>query len=106
MTAFAVLLAAVRRRAGVSQYALARRSGVSKQALSLLEKGDREPSWETVQRLALALGVDCSAFQDPDLTLPPQGPPPRMGRPPKGQPEAPAQRRKAAPPNERKRKGE
>lgn len=89
MAAFADRLTAVRERAGLSQYALAKRSGVSKQALSLLELGEREPNWETVQRLALALGVDCREFVDPALTLPPEGPPARMGRPPKAEPEAP-----------------
>ena len=81
MASFADRLAAVRAEAGLSQYALAKRAGVSKQALSLLELGEREPNWETVQRLALALGVDCRAFVDTALTLPPEGPPAQMGRP-------------------------
>jgi transcriptional regulator with XRE-family HTH domain len=83
MANFAERLAAARRLAGLSQYALARRSGVSKQALSLLELGERAPTWETVQLLALALGVSTEDFRDPGLTLPPEKPPPRMGRPPK-----------------------
>ena len=54
---FAKRLQTLREAAGVSQYKLAELSGLSKQALSQLEKGDREPSWETVQKLAKGLGV-------------------------------------------------
>jgi transcriptional regulator with XRE-family HTH domain len=82
LATFADLLTAAREGGGLSQYALAKRAGLSKQALSLLELGRREPSWETVQKLALALGVDYGAFADPDMTLPPKGPPARRGRPP------------------------
>jgi transcriptional regulator with XRE-family HTH domain len=99
LTSFARQLAAVRTRAGLSQYELARRSGVSRQALSCLEMGTREPVWATVQRLALALGVDCRAFTDPDLELPAPQPVRPRGRP-AGQagkgatPRRPARRRK------------
>jgi transcriptional regulator with XRE-family HTH domain len=85
-SAFAEQLQRLRKAAGISQYALAQRSGLSKQALSRLEKGEREPSWATVQRLATALGVDCTAFSDHGLTLPAAGPPPRRGRPLKAAP--------------------
>jgi transcriptional regulator with XRE-family HTH domain len=47
---------------GVSLTELAQRSGVSRQALSLLEQGKQEPSWELVRRLAKALGVSVAAF--------------------------------------------
>jgi transcriptional regulator with XRE-family HTH domain len=87
---FAEKLRERRETAGLSQYALAKRSGLTKQALSRLEMGEREPTWNTVQRLAAALGVDCRAFVDPNLTLPPERPPARRGRPPKVRPEAPA----------------
>jgi transcriptional regulator with XRE-family HTH domain len=85
---FARALREHREAAGLSMYALAKRTGLTKQAVSRLEQGDREPTWTTVQRLALALGVDCTAFVDPALTLPPEPPPARMGRPPKVKPEA------------------
>jgi len=68
---FAQKLKTAREKAGLSQYALAKLSGLSKQALSNLELGNREPSWETVQRLVGALGVSCEVFSDPDLK---QGP--------------------------------
>jgi transcriptional regulator with XRE-family HTH domain len=78
---FGSTLARLREAAGLSQYALAKRSGLSKQALSNLEMGAREPSWLTVQRLALALGVDCRKFTDPDLALPAPEEPRPVGRP-------------------------
>jgi transcriptional regulator with XRE-family HTH domain len=93
---FAKRLRELREAATLSQYALAQRSGLTKQALSRLELGEREPTWETVQRLALALGVDCGQFRDPGLVLPepkPQGKPGRpkrqtkLNRAPKDEPE-------------------
>jgi transcriptional regulator with XRE-family HTH domain len=80
-THFAERLRTLREAAGLSQYALARRSGLSKQALSNLELGNREPTWATVQVLALALGVDCRSFADESLRLPPEEPPRPPGRP-------------------------
>ena len=67
---FADCLRSLREKAGISQYRLAKRSGVSKHMVSRLELGTRQPSWETVQRLANALGVDCRSFVDPDLRMP------------------------------------
>lgn len=79
---FAERLREERERAGLSQYALAKMTGLSKQALSHLELGKREPTWQTVQLLALALGVDCRTFADPDVALPePPTDPPKRGRP-------------------------
>ena len=57
---------------------------MTKQALSHLELGTREPTWETVQRVALALGLDCRSFTDPTITLPAEpaeGEKPKRGRP-------------------------
>jgi transcriptional regulator with XRE-family HTH domain len=87
-------LVALREAAGLSQYELARRSGLTKQAISRLEQGNQGPAWETVQRLALALGVDCRAFADPALQLPADTEPKRRGRPPKSaaEPARPARR--------------
>jgi transcriptional regulator with XRE-family HTH domain len=94
MASFAQRLAEAREAAGLSQYALAKRSGVSKQALSLLELGQRQPSWETVQRLCLALGASYESLADKDITLP-EVKPVKMGRPPKSPPgPGPANRRK------------
>ena len=80
---FASKLRDAREAAGLSQYALAKRSGLSKQALSGLEAGIREPTWQTVQLLAVALGVSCETFVDPEMQ-PPEGsdaPPRSRGRP-------------------------
>ena len=98
MGTFAKTLQRLREHAGLSQYALAKLAGLSKQGVSRLELEEREPSWTTVQRLALALEVDYRAFADPDLTLPEQpNEPPRRGRPPKIKPAGPkSQRRKSS----------
>lgn len=61
---FAKRLKKLRRKAGLSQYALAKLSGFSRQTISSLEKGGREPSWETVRRLARTLGVKVQDFDD------------------------------------------
>jgi transcriptional regulator with XRE-family HTH domain len=91
LMSFADRLRAERESAGLSQYALAKKSGLSKQALSNLEAGNREPTWQTVQLLAAALGVDCRSFVDPNLSLPEEEPAAPRGRPKKdaGQAEAP-----------------
>jgi transcriptional regulator with XRE-family HTH domain len=81
MASFADRLKEVRERKGLSQYALARITGLSKQGLSNLELGAREPSWDTVQRLALALGVSCTEFVDPGIVLPVDEGPGQPGRP-------------------------
>jgi transcriptional regulator with XRE-family HTH domain len=67
---FADLLRQQREAAGLTQYALAKLSGLSRATLSALEMSEREPSWETVQRLAAALDVACEVFKDPGIQLP------------------------------------
>jgi transcriptional regulator with XRE-family HTH domain len=94
---FARRLVELRKVAGLSKYRLAELTGITRQALSLLETGQREPNWDTVQRLAKALGVDSTAFEDPDLQLPDVKPPGKAGRPKKDA--------GAAPSGEKKRKG-
>jgi transcriptional regulator with XRE-family HTH domain len=66
---FAAKVARVREQAGITSYRLAQLSGLSKQTLSQLEAGTSQPSWETVQRLALALGVSTEVFRDSGLRL-------------------------------------
>jgi transcriptional regulator with XRE-family HTH domain len=82
MASFAERLGALLERSGLTMYAVAKRAGVSKQNVGKLMAGTREPSWDTVQRLALALGVSTEAFTDPDLRLP-VAVPAKMGRPKK-----------------------
>jgi transcriptional regulator with XRE-family HTH domain len=77
---FAKRLRNARLAAGLSKYALAKQAGLSKQALSRLEAGDNEPTWNTVQLLAAALGVSCEEFLDPGIKPPGAKTKPR-GRP-------------------------
>jgi transcriptional regulator with XRE-family HTH domain len=83
-TAFADRLTALRDAAGISQYRLAQLSGLTKQAISRLERGVGQPSWETVQALARGLGVSCEAFMiEPEEPPPPPPAPKKPGRKPK-----------------------
>ena len=69
---------------------------IGRQAVSHLELGQREPGWQTVQLLALALGVDCNEFRDPAIRLPrPAAPRPR-GRPARARPPREAAREGSA----------
>jgi transcriptional regulator with XRE-family HTH domain len=68
---FAAKLKALRDHAGLSQYELAKRSKLTAQAVSLLEQGERDPTWETVQALAKGLGVECTALTTADDRAPP-----------------------------------
>jgi transcriptional regulator with XRE-family HTH domain len=62
----------LREQVGLSMYALAKKSKISKQALSKLERGESEPTWATVLKLAHALGVPLTAF---DVDIPSEEPP-------------------------------
>lgn len=64
---FAARLKALREAAGLSQAALAEKAGMNRFGVAKLEQGQREPSWATVQALAAALGVDCTAFAAPGV---------------------------------------
>jgi transcriptional regulator with XRE-family HTH domain len=55
----AIPLRTARRIARLSQPALALRSGVSQATISAIERGvNNKPTWESVVRLAKALGVE------------------------------------------------
>jgi transcriptional regulator with XRE-family HTH domain len=86
---FAKNLRRVRESVGLSQYAVAKQAGISKQAMSQLEQGENDPSWSTVQKLALVLGVDCRQFVDPDLELPGGGRTPKARSADAGPPKRP-----------------
>src|SRR4051812_27162878 len=88
-TYFARKLTELREAAGLSKYRLAQLVGISHQALSMMESGQRGPSWDTVQKLALILDVDCAVFIDPGLQLPEVQPPKKAGRPRKESGERP-----------------
>ena len=59
---FAVILARLRTKAGLSLGQLAERSGVSKQVIHRYEAG-RLPTWRAVCRLADALGISTDVFR-------------------------------------------
>jgi transcriptional regulator with XRE-family HTH domain len=52
------LLRAERERLGISKYSLAERSGLSEQMIGYVERGLRNPSLETVVRIAAGLEID------------------------------------------------
>jgi transcriptional regulator with XRE-family HTH domain len=78
---FADRLRAARERAGITPYRLAQVSGITKQAISRLEAGNTQPTWETVQALARALGVSCEAFVTAPAGQPEPVQPKPRGRP-------------------------
>ncbi len=63
----ALAIEVVRYRAdqGLSQAALAERLGVSQPVVARLERGDHTPNWETLGRLARAMGVHFLVDVDP-----------------------------------------
>lgn len=60
---FAGRLKELREAAGMTQGELANKAGLTLDGLGQLERGRRQPSWETVCRLADALGVSTEAFR-------------------------------------------
>jgi transcriptional regulator with XRE-family HTH domain len=62
---FSAQLKALRTRLGLSQADLAARSGVTREAIARYETGPRIPTLTVAQRLAEALGVNCTAFVRP-----------------------------------------
>jgi DNA-binding XRE family transcriptional regulator len=61
--AFAARLRQLREERSLTQVELAKQAGVGQAMVSLLEQGDRQPSWATVCRLAKALNVGVELFQ-------------------------------------------
>ena len=51
------LISAVRKRAGLTQAALARRAGTSQPVISAYERGHRDPTYCTLRRLVQAAGA-------------------------------------------------
>jgi transcriptional regulator with XRE-family HTH domain len=83
---FGDTLKALREKAGMSQEKLARAANVSTSVVSKLEqKLVIDPAWSTIQRLARALGVDCTAFQMDDEKPEPETPPAKKTRKRKGE---------------------
>lgn len=63
VVAFKDRLRELREAAGLTQYALAKKAGISKQAMNRLENGSNQPTWDTVQLLATALGVSTEVLR-------------------------------------------
>jgi transcriptional regulator with XRE-family HTH domain len=74
---FAGRLRELREGAGLSREQLAERAGIRSSRIRDLEQGLHSPRWETILALANALAVDCTAFTQPAVNVPP----PRTGRP-------------------------
>ncbi len=47
----------LRKKSGKTQEALARDAGITTATLSLIERGQANPTWDTVTRIASGLGV-------------------------------------------------
>lgn len=63
----------LREKAGLSVYALAKRTKLTQSNIHRIENGERDPAWASAVKLAKALGVSMSEFDDvPDSdSLPP-----------------------------------
>jgi len=55
----------LREHAGLTLIELGERAGMVYTSIGRLERGEREPTWATIVRLADALGVDLNAFREP-----------------------------------------
>lgn len=73
-TLFGKQLKSIRVSSGISQEVLGNASGMSRQAIDLLEKGRRQPSLETAERLAIALGKKLRIFEGCGIELPVETP--------------------------------
>jgi transcriptional regulator with XRE-family HTH domain len=68
---FAERLKALRKRADMTQEALARAADVSNATVAKLERGGgQDPNWSTVCKLADALGISVAEFRDGDESEP------------------------------------
>ena len=52
------LLREERERRGISKYTLSAKCGLAQQTISYMERGLRQPSFETIMRVADGIGVD------------------------------------------------
>ena len=63
-TAFGARLRALREAAGLTQAKLAEKADMQPSVLARLERGEREPTWPTVLKLAESLSVTPDAFTE------------------------------------------
>lgn len=69
MSTPATLLRQARTRAGLSQRALARRAGTAQSVVARIEAGQTSPTWETLERLLAAAGVEMRAQIEPRVVV-------------------------------------
>lgn len=62
MSAFCDTLARLRRERGLTQAELAARLGISKSAVSMYERGNREPELDLLEKMADVFGVSVNAL--------------------------------------------
>jgi len=65
----ATLLHEARTRAGLSQRALARRAGTAQSVIARIERGLTSPTWETLERLLAAAGVELRPQLEPPVVV-------------------------------------
>lgn len=61
---FAAILTRLRAEAGLSVAQLATKAGMSRESVRLYENGERQPTWQAVQKLADALAAPLETFRD------------------------------------------
>lgn len=66
-TFFSEKLAAVMELLQISQNRLARLAGVPQSNISKMLSGQFDPSWKTIQKIAVSLGVQVGVFVDPSI---------------------------------------
>ena len=67
---FGASLKKLREEKGITQQALGDRVGIHRVEVARLEANKHRPTWRTIQRLCIALGVSCEEFrEDPELIL-------------------------------------
>lgn len=71
---FAGRLKVLREQSGLSQAALAERCGIGVSTLRQFEYGRREPTYETLVKLAAGLGLSLAAFDQPPAAKPAKKP--------------------------------
>ena len=76
----AQLIAAVRRRRGLTQAELAARAGTSQPVISAYEHGRRDPTYRTLSKLVEAGGERLAIDARPQADVPPAGSPEEHAR--------------------------
>jgi transcriptional regulator with XRE-family HTH domain len=61
---FSARLKAIRLAKNITITDLAESAGLSRQTIHNYESGEREPTWENVQKIAEAMGVSTEAFRN------------------------------------------